>query len=87
MGDQYNAIRSRLDAMTGQWAELRDMGRDDWIARRITDAAVYQPERREEVLLEAVIMLLRENAKFREHTLRILETTPGQQFFKREGGG
>lgn len=87
MADEYSAIRSRLDAMTGRWAELRDMGRDDWIARCITDCAVYQPERREEVLLEAVIVLLRENVKFREQTLHILQTMPGQQFFTRDGVG
>lgn len=85
--EMRNAIISRLDAMTGQWAELRDMGRDDWVARSITDAAVFQPERREDVLLEAVIMLLRENAEFRKHTLRVLETTHTPLFMPRDGDG
>lgn len=70
-----SAILSRIAMMTGQWAELRDMGRDDHFARRIVDAAAYRPGEREEVLLQAVILLLRENAAFRKHTLRILETT------------
>lgn len=80
-----NAIRSmfdmRLDTMTGRWAELRDMRNDNHIARIITDAAVYQPSHAEEVLLGAVITLLRENAALRKHTLRILETTATPFFF------
>jgi hypothetical protein len=74
-----NAVRSmfemRLDTMTGRWAELRDMRNDEPLARIITDAVAYQPSQTEEILLEAVITLLRENAVFRKRTLHILETT------------
>jgi len=78
-----NELNAMLDSMTGKWAELRDMGRDNPAARMVMDSILANKAGRaiesvptEQILLHAVVALIHENAALQKSVLRFAMEAP-----------
>lgn len=76
-----NAIRSRIDMLPDHWQPLRDLCKDEPVARMVLDAVTHRPEHTEAILADTLALLIRENARYREHALQMLMTLPNPPTF------
>ena len=80
------AREALLDSLTGPLAELRDMARDNHFARQILDSYCHHnADNREQALAQFLVIVLRENAAYQKHALRLLECSPGVTILPTQG--